>query len=48
MYVFLDDWCPEPPQVSGGTVSTTGKRTGSKAIYKCHSGYILFGHQVGI
>lgn len=42
----IDNWCSDPPQLHGGVVHVSGKRTGSKAVYSCHPGYILFGHQV--
>lgn len=41
----LYNWCSDPPQLHGGVVHVSGKRTGSKAVYSCHPGYILFGHQ---
>lgn len=41
----LFDWCPDPPNISGGVVSVSGKRTGSKATYTCQAGYIIFGQQ---
>ncbi|XP_046391090.1 sushi, von Willebrand factor type A, EGF and pentraxin domain-containing protein 1 [Ischnura elegans] len=42
----LFDWCPPPPQVSGATVETNGKRAGSIATYSCMPGFILTGHAV--
>ncbi|KAJ8682121.1 hypothetical protein QAD02_017913 [Eretmocerus hayati] len=39
----LFDWCPDPPEVTGGIVSFSGKRAGSKATYTCQSGFVLFG-----
>lgn len=43
---FPVDWCPDPPDVTGGVVTTTGKRAGSTATYTCQSGFILFGDNV--
>ncbi|CAD1479335.1 unnamed protein product, partial [Heterotrigona itama] len=40
------DWCPEPPQINGGVVTTTGRRAGSTASYSCQNGFILFGDNV--
>ena len=40
------DWCPEPPQINGGVVTTTGRRAGSTASYTCQNGFILFGDNV--
>uniref|UniRef100_A0ABD2WSD8 Sushi, von Willebrand factor type A, EGF and pentraxin domain-containing protein 1 n=1 Tax=Trichogramma kaykai TaxID=54128 RepID=A0ABD2WSD8_9HYME len=42
----LFDWCPEPPEIKGGLVSFSGKRTGSKATYTCQKGFVLFGDNV--
>ncbi|XP_008215827.1 sushi, von Willebrand factor type A, EGF and pentraxin domain-containing protein 1 [Nasonia vitripennis] len=42
----LFDWCPEPPQISGGLVSFSGKRAGSIATYSCQNGFVLFGDNV--
>lgn len=42
----LFDWCAEPPQISGGIVTTSGRRTGSVATYSCEPGFILFGSNV--
>ncbi|XP_063986412.1 sushi, von Willebrand factor type A, EGF and pentraxin domain-containing protein 1 [Diachasmimorpha longicaudata] len=42
----LFDWCPDPPDVTGGVVTTTGKRAGSTATYTCQNGFILFGDNV--
>lgn len=42
----LFDWCSEPPQISGGIVTTNGRRTGSVATYSCEPGFILFGPNV--
>lgn len=39
----LFDWCSEPPQISGGIVTVSGRRTGSIATYSCEPGFILFG-----
>lgn len=46
VYYFAVDWCPEPPQINGGVVTTTGKRAGSTATYSCQNGFILFGDNV--
>lgn len=48
VFVITVDWCPEPPEVNGGIVSTTGKRAGSTASYTCQNGFILFGDNVSI
>lgn len=42
----LFDWCPDPPPVHGGTVITSGHRTGNTAKYECYSGYITVGEEV--
>ncbi|XP_058805446.1 sushi, von Willebrand factor type A, EGF and pentraxin domain-containing protein 1 isoform X1 [Phymastichus coffea] len=42
----LFDWCPEPPQITGGIVAFGGKRAGSKATYSCEKGFVLFGDNV--
>lgn len=42
----LFDWCPEPPPVSGATVTVTGHKAGSLATYTCQNGFILFGAAV--
>ncbi|GAB1862793.1 Sushi, von Willebrand factor type A, EGF and pentraxin domain-containing protein 1 [Camponotus japonicus] len=42
----LFDWCPEPPEVNGGIVTTTGRRVSSTATYSCQNGFILFGDNV--
>lgn len=42
----LFDWCPEPPPVSGATVTTSGHKAGSLATYTCQNGFILFGSPV--
>ncbi|XP_067002634.2 P-selectin [Anabrus simplex] len=42
----LFDWCPDPPEVHGGTVETSGRRAGSTATYTCQNGFILFGQPV--
>ncbi|XP_029668396.1 sushi, von Willebrand factor type A, EGF and pentraxin domain-containing protein 1 [Formica exsecta] len=42
----LFDWCPEPPEVNGGIVTTTGRRVNSTATYSCQNGFILFGDNV--
>ncbi|XP_026500881.2 sushi, von Willebrand factor type A, EGF and pentraxin domain-containing protein 1 [Vanessa tameamea] len=39
----LFDWCPEPPPVTGATVSVSGHKAGSLATYMCQNGFILFG-----
>ncbi|KOB71042.1 putative furrowed [Operophtera brumata] len=39
----LFDWCPEPPPVTGGMVSVSGRTAGSLATYTCQNGFILFG-----
>ena len=44
----LFDWCPDPPSINGGVVTTTGRRAGDTATYSCQSGYILFGQGVSI
>ncbi|XP_015517072.1 sushi, von Willebrand factor type A, EGF and pentraxin domain-containing protein 1 isoform X1 [Neodiprion lecontei] len=40
------DWCPEPPAINGGLVTTSGRRAGSMATYSCQNGFILFGDNV--
>lgn len=42
----LVDWCPEPPPISGGTVTLSGKRAGSTAAYKCDQGHVLIGEPI--
>ncbi|XP_046996037.1 sushi, von Willebrand factor type A, EGF and pentraxin domain-containing protein 1 [Schistocerca americana] len=42
----LFDWCPEPPEVHGGSVEVSGQRAGSTATYTCQPGFILFGQPV--
>ncbi|KAM7347402.1 CUB and Sushi multiple domains furrowed [Cochliomyia hominivorax] len=42
----LVDWCPEPPEIQGGTVKVTDKRAGSTATYECETGYVLVGEPV--
>lgn len=42
----LFDWCPEPPQIHGGVIEVSGRRTGSTATYSCKNGFILFGQSV--
>lgn len=44
----LVDWCPEPPQISGGSVTVNDKRAGSTATYVCEPGYVLVGEPVSI
>lgn len=42
----LFDWCPDPPAIHGGIVSTSGHRAGDTATYTCQAGFILFGQGV--
>lgn len=42
----LFDWCPDPPSIHGGIVTTSGHRAGDTATYTCQSGFILFGQGV--
>ncbi|XP_075158690.1 CUB and Sushi multiple domains furrowed [Haematobia irritans] len=42
----LVDWCPEPPQIQGGTVRVSDKRAGTTATYECDTGYILVGEPI--
>lgn len=42
----LVDWCPEPPQISGGFVQLSGKRAGSTVVYECKPGHVLIGEPV--
>lgn len=42
----LFDWCPDPPPVSGATVTVSGHKAGSLATYNCQNGFILFGQPV--
>lgn len=42
----LVDWCPEPPQIQGGTVRVSDRRAGSTATYECEAGYVLVGEPV--
>lgn len=42
----LFDWCPDPPEIHGGIVTTTGHRAGDTATYTCQAGYIIFGQGV--
>lgn len=42
----LVDWCPEPPEIQGGTVVVINKRAGSTATYECETGYVLVGEPV--
>lgn len=42
----LFDWCTDPPMVAGATVSVSGHKAGSLAIYTCQNGFILFGPPV--
>ncbi|KAF6202316.1 hypothetical protein GE061_004714 [Apolygus lucorum] len=42
----LFDWCPEPPQGEGTTVSVSGRNAGSTATYDCKPGFILFGQKI--
>lgn len=44
----LFDWCPDPPPVHGGTVITTGHRTGNTAKYECYPGHIISGDEVSL
>lgn len=44
----LFDWCPEPPTVTGATVTVDGHKAGSLATYTCQNGFILFGQLVCI
>ncbi|CAG9857786.1 unnamed protein product [Phyllotreta striolata] len=42
----LFDWCPEPPPIQGGGVSSSGRRAGDTATYRCHTGHITIGEQI--
>lgn len=42
----LVDWCPEPPEIQGGSVVVSDKRAGSTATYECETGYVLVGEPV--
>lgn len=42
----LFDWCPDPPAIHGGIVTTSGHRAGDTATYTCQAGFILFGQGV--
>ncbi|KAG5674431.1 hypothetical protein PVAND_004402 [Polypedilum vanderplanki] len=42
----LVDWCPEPPQVSGGKTQVSGRRAGSTVTYTCDYGYVLIGEDI--
>ncbi|KAJ8968851.1 hypothetical protein NQ317_005360, partial [Molorchus minor] len=42
----LFDWCPDPPTINGGIVTTSGHRAGDTATYSCQNGYIIFGQEV--
>lgn len=44
----LVDWCPDPPSISGGTVSVNERRAGSIAKYECEVGYVLIGEPVSV
>lgn len=44
----LFDWCPDPPPVSGATVTISGHKAESLATYSCQNGFILFGAPVSI
>lgn len=40
------DWCPDPPQINGGTIKITGKRSGSTTVYECDAGHVLIGEPI--
>ncbi|KAK5642830.1 hypothetical protein RI129_008997 [Pyrocoelia pectoralis] len=42
----LFDYCPNPPNISGGTVKISGHRAGDTAIYTCEPGFIIYGQSV--
>lgn len=42
----LVDWCPEPPQISGGKIKVSGRRAGSTVTYSCDYGYVLIGEDI--
>lgn len=44
----LFDWCPDPPSIHGGIVTTSGHRAGDTATYTCQTGFILFGQGVSL
>jgi len=47
LYIFLVDWCGDPPEVQGATVTVTGHKAGSVAAYSCHRGHVaIAGQQV--
>lgn len=43
----LFDWCPDPPDIHGGVVHTSGHRAGDTATYSCQPGYVITGEGVG-
>lgn len=42
----LFDWCPDPPDIHGGVVHTSGHRAGDTATYTCQPGYVISGEGV--
>ncbi len=40
------DWCPDPPTITGGKVSVSGRRAGSTVTYECDYGYVLIGSNI--
>lgn len=44
----LIDWCPEPPQITGGKtkISSRPLRAGSTVSYTCEHGYVLIGEDI--
>lgn len=45
IYIFLVDWCGDPPEVPGASVIITGHKAGSVATYSCHQGFVAVGGQ---
>lgn len=39
------DWCGDPPEVQGASVTATGRKAGSVAVYSCHQGFVAVGGQ---
>lgn len=44
----LFDWCPDPPDIHGGVVHTSGHRAGDTATYSCQAGYVIAGEGVSL
>lgn len=41
----LFDWCGDPPEVQGATVTATGRKAGSVAVYSCNQGFVAVAGQ---